>query len=50
MEGDASDIMVKGVSPSAVYDYLNRSMGSAGGLHEYDTFTHVDVRGHKARW
>ncbi len=50
MEGDASDIMVKGVSPSAVYDYLNRSMGSAGGLHEYDTFTHVDTRGHKARW
>lgn len=50
MEGDASDIQVKGVSPSDVYDYLNRTMGSAGGLHEYDTFTHVDVRGYKARW
>ena len=50
MEGDASDVMVKGVPPSEVFAYLEPIIGNRGGAHEYNTFTHVDVRGHKARW
>lgn len=50
MEGDASDIMVKGVDPKEVYKYLDAMVGDAGGVGSYSNFTHVDVRGHKARW
>lgn len=50
MAGDASDIMVSGVSPKRVYEYLDVVVGNAGGVGKYPNFTHVDVRGHKARW
>lgn len=48
--GTAADIVVDGnkVKPSAVYAYLDPF--HEGGLGSYDTFTHVDVRGSRARW
>ena len=50
MAGDASDLWIEGVSPHAVYEVANRLIGHEGGVGEYATFTHIDVRGHKARW
>ena len=49
MEGDASDIKVSGVAPSKVYAYADATVAN-GGVGSYDTFTHIDVRGTKARW
>ena len=48
VKGMAADIVVKGVAPSKVYNYLN--VFHDGGLGRYKTFTHVDVRDGKARW
>lgn len=45
--GTAADIVVSGVSPSKVADYCE---SFADGLGRYKTFTHIDCRGHKARW
>ena len=46
----AADIKVSGMSASEVYKLCDRLVGSRGGVGKYSTFTHVDVRGHKARW
>lgn len=46
----AADITVAGVAPSKVYAICNTLVGSRGGVGKYNTFTHVDVRGYKARW
>ena len=46
--GTAADIVVSGVKPSEVYGWLDP--WHEGGLGSYDTFTHVDVRGSRARW
>ena len=46
----AADIKVSGKSASEVYKLCDRLVGSRGGVGKYSTFTHVDVRGHKARW
>lgn len=46
--GFAADVVSREVSPEMVAqlaDGLN-----AGGVGRYDTFTHVDVRGHNRRW
>lgn len=45
--GRASDIKVKGVLPSKVY---NESIKLFDGVGKYNTFTHVDMRGYKARF
>lgn len=50
----ASDVKVKGYTPLEVYgaiEYLI-SIGKMkqGGLGRYNTFTHYDIRGFKARW
>jgi len=45
--GKAADIVVYGMEPKAVQEALR---GWSGGLGSYDTFTHVDIRPHKARW
>lgn len=53
MKGTAADIIVKGISPAQVFADIDggRIFGPhAGGLGKYQGFTHVDVRGHKARW
>lgn len=47
--GCAADIVVKNVSPEAVYKYAEM-INKNGGVGKYKTFTHVDVRGTAARW
>jgi uncharacterized protein YcbK (DUF882 family) len=48
--GRAADIVVNGVSPAIVFDYLNAKFPNQYGLGSYNTFTHVDTRSNKARW
>ena len=49
--GHAADIVVKGIMPSAVSEYLSRtSYSHLIGLGSYNSFTHVDTRGYKAGW
>lgn len=48
--GQAADIVVRGVHPHTVYNFLDRTYHSKYGLGRYDTFTHIDVRSQKARW
>ncbi len=50
MIGDAADLWIEGISPVAVYKYADTIVAHSGGVGEYATFTHIDVRGHKARW
>ena len=47
--GRAADIVVKDVDPQDVYDWLDVH-NTKGGVGDYSTFTHLDSRGHKARW
>ncbi len=44
--GKAADIKIPGLDPSLVADDCE----DFHGLGRYKTFTHVDVRGYKARW
>ena len=48
--GRAADITVRGFTPAAVYTYCNQMVGSKGGVGKYNSFTHIDCRGHKKRW
>lgn len=48
--GAAADIVVRGFVPREVYKRLNDWHGSKGGLGDSRTFTHIDLRGYKARW
>ena len=52
--GKACDFTVKGLTPYQVADRLEDLMqgGSIinGGLGEYDTFTHYDIRNKPSRW
>jgi uncharacterized protein YcbK (DUF882 family) len=50
MQGIAADIVVKGMSPAKVYQYLNGKYPNQYGIAAADTFTHIDVRKNKARW
>ena len=54
VKGTAVDIVVKGVSPDEVADALefliNTGMLKEGGVGRYNTFTHYDIRGTRARW
>ena len=47
--GRAADIVVKGVSPSVVANYIETIM-TGGGIGRYETFTHIDTRTKPARW
>lgn len=47
--GRAADIKVKGVSASVVYREADKLFNN-GGVGKYPTFTHVDVRGYRARF
>jgi uncharacterized protein YcbK (DUF882 family) len=49
LKGDAADIMVEGVDPEQVADFCDEGL-LVDGLGRYNTFTHIDCRGHKARW
>ena len=50
LTGDAVDFVVPGVRCSDVYARLNPWWGSRGGLASSSVFTHIDVRGYRARW
>lgn len=50
LSGDAVDFVVKGISPPAVNRKLESWWGSRGGLASASSFTHIDVRGYRARW
>ena len=52
--GKASDIVISGYKPSETFSLvdslINKCEMLQGGLGSYDTFTHYDIRGQKARW
>lgn len=52
--GKAADIVVKGMEPKEVADTIEKLIKEGkmkqGGLGRYETFTHYDIRGTKARW
>ena len=50
LEGIASDIIVSGVKPEKVYEYLDKTYPNELGLGKYEGFTHLDVRDNFARW
>ncbi len=50
LSGDAVDFVVPGVRCSDVFARLDGWWGSRGGLASSSVFTHIDVRGYKARW
>lgn len=49
VKGRAADIMVKGVDPEDVADYLE-NINPEGGVGRYNSFTHADTRDNCARW
>jgi len=54
LTGNASDITIKGYTPDEVADIIEGLIRidaiEEGGVGRYDTFTHYDRRGTKARW
>jgi len=52
--GKAADIQVKGMDTDDVADTVEELMYKEiikqGGVGRYDSFTHIDIRGHRARW
>ena len=52
--GKAADIVVKELKPNEVADIaeqlMDKGLFKMGGVGRYKTFTHVDIRGKKARW
>ncbi len=54
VKGTAADIVIKGISPDEVADaiefLINSGMLKEGGVGRYNTFTHYDIRGSRARW
>ena len=50
-EPDAADIVVKGVDPLEVYKFVVQlPYANLLGVGKYNSFTHIDTRGYKARW
>jgi len=54
LEGKAADIKSSTVKPNSLAVIVDTLMESGefklGGIGIYNTFTHVDIRGHRARW
>jgi uncharacterized protein YcbK (DUF882 family) len=50
MQGIAADIVVKGVPPLEVYQYVDSIAPDKYGLGCYKTFTHIDIQPQKKRW
>ncbi len=46
----AADIVVNGIAPVLVYEYLRTKYPDKYGIGKYRTFTHIDSRKTKARW
>ncbi len=49
LRGTAADITVRGVDPDVVQE-IAEEIHAVGGIGRYNTFTHLDVRGHRAVW
>ncbi|MGB5975562.1 MAG: D-Ala-D-Ala carboxypeptidase family metallohydrolase, partial [Nodosilinea sp.] len=50
LSGDAVDFVIPGTRTFDVYARLNGWWGGRGGLASSSLFTHIDVRGYRARW
>ena len=50
LNGTAADIVVKGCTPSYIYEYLDNKYPDKYGIGKYNSFTHIDVRSKRARW
>ena len=54
LTGKAADVKSETKSPSEIAETVNDLMKNErfkmGGVGKYNTFTHVDIRGFKARW
>lgn len=50
LRGTAADVVVDGVSPAVVYDYLTHKYAGRYGIGKYAAWTHIDVRLRAARW
>jgi len=48
--GKAADIQVSGIAPRRVQEVLKDIYPDRFGIGSYETFTHIDVRGGRARW
>ena len=52
--GNAADIVVQGMTPKKVAQFIENLIKEGkmkqGGVGIYDTFTHYDIRGARARW
>ena len=48
-KGNAADIWIEGISPDIVWSFCNEHFTNSG-VGRYDTFTHIDCRGKRARW
>ena len=50
----AADIVIESKSPEQVANIIKALISEGkmkqGGISAYNTFTHYDIRGHKARW
>ena len=54
VQGKAADIVINGMTPKQVADVIEGLIKDGemlqGGIGIYNTFTHYDIRGQKARW
>lgn len=50
MTGDAVDFVIAGIHPYDVFANLDPWWGNRGGLASSTVFTHIDMRGYRARW
>lgn len=48
--GMAADIVVRGVCPKAVQNYIDEVWPDCYGMGISDNYTHIDVRHNRARW
>ena len=48
--GIAADIIITGISPNKVHEYLVLKYRDTYGIGSYPYFTHIDVRTKKGRW
>ena len=47
LKGMAADMVVVGMTPK---EFQKQLAGWSGGMGEYNTFTHLDIRDERARW
>jgi uncharacterized protein YcbK (DUF882 family) len=50
LKGRACDIVVQGIEPDKVAEYLEKRYPNQFGIGKYQSFTHIDSRNGPARW